>query len=99
MITEDMVLDVMRDVYDPEIPVHVVDLGLIYDMKIEEDVVYLTMTMTSPGCPFGDALQTDAREKILAGTGASEAHVTMVTEPAWSPALMTEDARKALGMF
>lgn len=59
MVTEEMVLEVMRDVYDPEIPVNVVDLGLIYDLKIEDDTVYLTMTMTSPGCPFGDQLKTE----------------------------------------
>lgn len=99
MITEEMVLDAMRDVYDPEIPVDVVDLGLIYDVKVEDDVVYLTMTMTAPGCAFGDALQADATEKIIAGTGAREATVTMVTEPAWSPELMSDDGRKALGMY
>ena len=99
MITEEMVLEAMRDVYDPEIPVNVVDLGLIYDLKVEGDVVHLTMTMTAPGCPFGDALQADATEKIIGGTGAKDAQVTMVTEPPWSPELMSDDARKALGMY
>ena len=99
MITEEMVLECMKDVYDPEIPVNVVDLGLIYDLKVEDETVHLTMTMTAPGCPFGDALSTDAREKIIAGTGAKEAFVTMVTDPPWTPAMMTEDARKALGFF
>lgn len=100
MITEEMVLEVMKDVYDPEIPVNVVDLGLIYDLKIdEEEVVHVTMTMTSPGCPFGDQLKTDAQEKIIAGTGAKDAEVTMVIDPAWNPSMMTEEARHALGMF
>ena len=99
MITEEMVLEVMKDVYDPEIPVNVVDLGLIYDLRVEDEEVHLTMTMTAPGCPFGDQLTTDAREKIIAGTGAKEAYVTMVTDPPWTPALMSEDARKALGFF
>ena len=100
MITDDMILEAMRDVYDPEIPVNVVDLGLIYDMQVDdEEVVHLTMTMTAPGCPFGDALSNDARDKIIAGTGAKDAIVTMVTDPPWTPALMTDDARKALGMF
>src|SRR5436309_1370701 len=99
MITEDMVLECMRDVYDPEIPVNVVDLGLIYDLKVEDEEVHVTMTMTAPGCPFGDQLVTDAREKIIAGTGAKEAYVTMVTDPPWTPAMMTEDARKAMGFF
>lgn len=99
MITEDMVLEVMKDVYDPEIPVNVVDLGLVYDLKIEDEVVYVTMTMTAPGCPFGDQLKTDAQEKIIAGTGAKDAEVTMVTDPPWNPTMMTEEARHALGMF
>ena len=99
MITEEMVLEAMRDVYDPEIPVNVVDLGLIYDLKVEDDEVHITLTMTAPGCAFGDALSADAREKIIAGTGAREAYVTMVIDPPWTPELMSEDARKALGFF
>ncbi len=99
MITEEMVLDVMKDVYDPEIPVNVVDLGLVYDLKIEDDFVYVTMTMTAPGCPFGDQLKTETRERIVSGTGAKDAEVTMVIDPPWNPSMMTDDARKALGMY
>lgn len=99
MITEDMVLDALRDVYDPEIPVNVVDLGLIYELNIEEDEVFLTMTMTAPGCPFGDKLSADARDRVIAGSGAKDVHVNMVTDPPWTPALMSEDAKKALGFF
>ncbi|MEK7214471.1 MAG: iron-sulfur cluster assembly protein [Chloroflexota bacterium] len=99
MITEEMVLDVMKDVYDPEIPVNVVDLGLVYDLKVEDDYVYVTMTMTAPGCPFGDQLKTETRERIISGTGAKEAEVTMVIDPPWNPSMMTDDARKALGMY
>lgn len=99
MVTEEMVLEVMRDVYDPEIPVNVVDLGLIYELKIEDDVVSVTMTMTAPGCPFGDQLSADAKGAIMGGTGAKDAIITMVIDPAWRPSMMTEDARKALGIF
>jgi len=99
MVTEEMVLDVMRDVYDPEIPVNVVDLGLVYDLKVEDDYVYVTMTMTAPGCPFGDQLKSEARERIISGTGAKDAEVTMVIDPPWNPTMMTDDARKALGMY
>lgn len=99
MLTEEMVLEVLHDVYDPEIPVNIVDLGLIYDLKVENDEVYVTMTMTAPGCPFGDVLATDARERIIVGTGAKEAYITVVTDPPWTPDKMTDDARKALGWF
>ena len=99
MVTEEQVLEVLHDVYDPEIPVNVVDLGLIYDLSIEDDEVHLTMTMTAPGCPFGDQLSNDARDRILAGTAAKEAHITMVTLPPWTPDRMTDDAKKALGFY
>ena len=99
MVTEDMVIEALHDVYDPEIPINVVDLGLVYELKVEDDVVYLTMTMTAPGCPFGDQLATDARDKIVAGTGAKDALVTMVAMPPWTPEMMSEDGRKALGWF
>ena len=99
MVTEESVIEVMRDVYDPEIPVNVVDLGLIYNLEIEDEVVKMTMTMTAPGCPFGDQISSDAKERILGATAAKDALITMVTEPAWKPSMMTEDARKALGIF
>ncbi len=99
MVTEEMVMDALRDVYDPEIPVNVVDLGLVYELRIENDEVYVTMTMTAPGCPFGDQLKADATERIMSVTGAKEAYVNMVAIPPWTPEMMTEDARKALGFF
>jgi len=99
MVTEEMVLDALMDVYDPEIPVNVVDLGLIYELRIENDEVFVTMTMTAPGCPFGDQLSSDAQERILSVAGAKAAYVNMVSIPPWTPEMMTEDARKALGFF
>lgn len=97
MITEEAVMEVLKDVYDPEIPVNVVDLGLIYDLKIEGDVVHVTMTMTAPGCPFHEQLSFDAREKILAGTGAKDAEIDIVWDPPWTPDRITEDGKKMLG--
>ena len=99
MVTEEMVREALLDVYDPEIPVNVVDLGLIYELRIEDDEVFVTMTMTAPGCPFGDQLSEDARERIMSVTGAKNAHINMVSIPPWSPEMMSEDARKAMGFF
>ena len=99
MVTEQEVMNVMRSVFDPEIPVNVVDLGLIYDVSIEDDVVSITMTMTAPGCPFGDQLSASARDRILTYTEAKDAIVTMVIDPPWNQSMMNEDAQKALGMF
>ena len=99
MVTEEAVIEVMRDVFDPEIPVNVVDLGLIYGLTIEDGVVNMTMTMTAPGCPFGDQLSSDAKNRILGATDAKDAIITMVTDPPWKPSMMTEEARKALGIF
>lgn len=97
MITEEAVMEVLKDVYDPEIPVNVVDLGLVYDLKVEDDVVHVTMTMTAPGCPFHTELSNDAREKILAGTGARDAEIDIVWDPPWTPDRISDDGKKMLG--
>jgi len=97
-ITEELVFEALKDVYDPEIPVNVVDLGLIYGVKIDENnKVFVTMTLTAPGCPMASMVEEDAREKIMSGTGAKEAEIEMVFDPPWSPELISEEGKKALG--
>ncbi|MBI4496807.1 MAG: metal-sulfur cluster assembly factor [Chloroflexi bacterium] len=98
-ITEEQVLEVLRDVYDPEIPVNVVDLGLVYGVEILDDMVRVTMTMTAPGCPFHTQLSMDAQERIIAGTGAKDAEVEIVWDPPWTPDRITEEGRALLGWF
>ena len=104
--TEKMIWDQLRSVYDPEIPVNVVELGLIYEMKVvppkEEGAgkrVEVTMTLTAPGCGMGDVLKADAEMKIQGVPGVEEVDVKMVVDPPWTPARMSEAARLQLGMF
>ena len=98
VITEENVLDALREVFDPEIPVNVVDLGLIYEVKVEDgNKVSVKMTLTAPGCPMAEMVTEDAREKILSGTGAKEADVEIVFDPPWTQEMLTPEGRKALG--
>lgn len=98
-VTHDKVLEVLHDVYDPEIPVNVVDLGLVYGLEIRDEVVYLQLTMTAPGCPFHAQLTQDARDKIMEGTDARDAEIEIVWDPPWTQERMTEEGRALLGWF
>jgi metal-sulfur cluster biosynthetic enzyme len=96
--TEAQIYDAMREVYDPEIPVSVVDLGLIYDVKIIDDWVGVKMTLTAQGCGMGGAISNEIRQHILDIPGVHECDVRIVWEPAWTPAMMSEMAKKKLGV-
>jgi len=97
-ITEAQVVEALRDVYDPEIPVSIVDLGLVYDVKIIDDWVGVKMTLTTPGCGMGGAIANMARERILEISGVTECDIRIVWEPQWNQSMMSEEARKKLGM-
>jgi metal-sulfur cluster biosynthetic enzyme len=96
-LTEEQIYTALRDCFDPEIPVNVVDLGLIYDVKIIEDWVGIKMTLTTPGCGMSGMIAQNVRNRILALEGVKEADVRIVWEPAWTPERMSADARKRLG--
>ena len=97
-ITESQVYDAMRNVYDPEIPVSVVDLGLIYDVKIIDDWVGVKMTLTAPGCGMGGAIANQIRERVLEIPGVHDADVRIVWEPQWNPTMMSDEAKRKLGV-
>jgi len=101
--TEEAVWSQLKTVFDPEIPVNVVDLGLIYDCKIDEKdagekSVLVKMTLTAPGCGMGPAIAADARQKILAIEGVSDAEVELVWDPPWSQSMISEEGRMKLGL-
>ncbi len=101
--TEEAVWSQLRSVFDPEIPVNVVDLGLIYDCKLDtkEDgskTVLIRMTLTAPGCGMGPAIAADARQKILAVDGIVEADVELVWDPPWTQSMISEEGRMKLGL-
>ena len=98
------VIDVLRQCYDPEIPVNIVDLGLVYRMDIVPlpqggNRIDVEMTMTAPGCGMGEFLKADAEEKLHAVPGVREVRVEIVWEPAWDRDRMSEAARLQLGML
>ncbi len=97
-VTEEQVYETLRNCYDPEIPVNVVDLGLIYDVKIIDNWVGVKMTLTTPGCGMSGMISRSVREQLLKLPGIKDADVRIVWDPAWTPAMMTPEARKRLGI-
>jgi FeS assembly SUF system protein len=97
-VTEAMVVEALRTVYDPEIPVSIYELGLIYDIQIEDSVVDVRMTLTSPACPVAGSLPGQVEMRIKAIEGVSDAKVELVWEPPWTPEKMSEAAKLELNM-
>ena len=97
MSQEDLVYEVLKDCYDPEIPLNVVDLGLIYEVKAGMEEVDVKMSVTSPACPSGAAIAEDIKTK-LSNAGFPNPKVQIVFEPAWSPQRISEAGRKVLGI-
>ena len=92
------VIEVLRQCFDPEIPVNIVDLGLIYDIAIKPARVDIKMTLTALGCPMAADVMADVRDHLLTLPGIADAGVDIVYEPVWSPERMSEEARWELGM-
>jgi probable FeS assembly SUF system protein SufT len=99
---EEQVWEQLKHVYDPEIPVDIVNLGLVYDCKVveegEQTVARVKMTLTAPGCGMGPVIAADAQSRIMAIAGIDDAHVDLVWEPAWNMDMLSEEARMKLGL-
>ena len=97
---EERVIAALRTCYDPEIPVDIYELGLIYDLKVDPSgAVSIRMTLTSPACPVAGALPADVQAKVQAVPGVSSANVELVWDPPWDMSRMSEEARLQLGLF
>src|SRR5580765_5071398 len=97
---EERVIEVLRTCYDPEIPVNIYELGLIYNIDIDPEAnVSVRMTLTSPGCPVAGTLPGDVQSKVASVIGVKSAKVDLVWDPAWKPDRMSEAAKLQLGMF
>jgi len=103
-VNMDELWNVLKSCYDPEIPVNIVDLGLVYDCHVVDtdeggNHVEVVMTLTAPGCGMGPFIVDDVRAKVLSVTNVSDVHVELVFEPPWDRSMMSDEARLALGMF
>lgn len=97
---EDQVLDALRTVFDPEIPVNIVDLGLIYDLRVLEDRrVFIDMTLTAPNCPVAEEIPIQVADKVKSVPGVVDATVSLVWMPPWTQDRMSEEARLQLNLF
>jgi FeS assembly SUF system protein len=97
---EERVIDMLKSVYDPEIPVDIYELGLIYDVVIRDDAsVYIKMTLTSPACPVAGTLPGEVEQKVAGVQGVSSAKVEITFEPAWDRTMMSEAAQLELGFM
>ena len=94
------VVEVLKSVYDPEIPVDIYELGLIYDVEISEDGdATITMTLTTPHCPVAESLPNEVELRVLSVPGIRDAVVNLVWDPPWDPSKMSDEARLELGML
>ena len=98
MVTKEQVYEALQDCYDPELPVNIVDLGLVYDVEVEEDIVAVKMTLTTPGCGMGGMIASNAQSLIKEIPGVKEANVDLVWDPPWEPSRISEEAREKLGI-
>jgi FeS assembly SUF system protein len=98
---EERVVEMLKTVYDPEIPVNVYDLGLIYRIELNDDLTQLDvdMTMTAPSCPMADFILEDVRQKLETIEGLATVNVNLVFEPEWTQDMMTEEAKLELGLL
>jgi metal-sulfur cluster biosynthetic enzyme len=97
MIDSRMIKEKLRECYDPEIPINIVDLGLVYGIDIKGDSVVVRMTLTALGCPLAGAIVEDVRRKLLELDGLKKAEVELVWDPPWSPERISGEARDTMG--
>lgn len=96
----DKIINVLKTIYDPEIPVNIYELGLIYDIKISQDkTIDIIMTLTSPNCPVAEILPEEVKEKIKNIEGITNVNLELTFEPTWTSEMISEEARLELGML
>jgi len=98
VLGQEMVIEALKDVYDPEIPVNVVDLGLVYTVEVADGDVHVEMTLTAPGCGMGDYIAQQAEWRIAEIDDVEDVQVDMVFDPPWTPDMITEDGKRLLGI-
>jgi metal-sulfur cluster biosynthetic enzyme len=95
----DQVTEALRNVHDPELGINIVDLGLVYDVRIEGDTVHIDYTLTTMGCPIGPMIEEEIKRMLEPIEGIDQVEAEMTLTPPWTPEKMSEEAKAALGMF
>lgn len=98
-VDEEQVWAQLKTVYDPEIPVDIVELGLIYDLKVEDHTVKVVMTLTAPGCGMGEYIAADVEQKVRSVDNVLDAKIELTFDPPWDRTMMSDAAKLALGMY
>ena len=96
----DQTIDVLKNIFDPEIPVDIYQLGLIYDVQVSEDAdIHILMTLTSPNCPVAESMPEEVKQRVASLPDAKEGEVEITFDPPWTKDMMSEEARLELGML
>ena len=98
MVSEELVTEALKEVYDPELHYNIVDLGLVYDIDVTDGAVHILMTLTTPACPIGPMIIAQIQETVRVLPGVKDVDVELTFDPMWSPELMSEEARAGLGL-
>ena len=98
-LTTDRILEALKEVHDPELGINIVDLGLVYDVSIENDTVHITYTLTTMGCPIGPLIEAQMQQLLAGFPGVENVEAEMVLRPPWTPEMMSDEAKAALGFF
>jgi metal-sulfur cluster biosynthetic enzyme len=96
---KEQILEALRNVHDPELGINIVDLGLVYGVDIEGDAVHVTYTLTTMGCPIGPMIEAEIRRFLSTVDGVEQVEAEMVLRPPWTPEMMSDEAKAALGFF
>ncbi len=96
---ENKIVTVLKSIYDPEIPVDIYELGLIYEVQIEGEEVFIDMTLTSPNCPVAETMPKEVEDKVTAIEGVASCKVNIVFDPPWDKDMMSEEAKLELGFL
>ena len=99
MEIKDKIIEEIKKIYDPELPVNIYDLGLIYDVQVNQKKAKIKMTLTTPNCPVAETLPVDVEEKVKTVAGVKSAKVEITFEPPWSQELMSDEAKLELGIL
>jgi metal-sulfur cluster biosynthetic enzyme len=98
MVSEEVVTEALKEIYDPELQYNIVDLGLVYDVDVKDGDVHILMTLTTPACPIGPMIIAQIEEMVRILPGVKDVDVELTFDPMWSPEMMSGEARAGLGL-